>query len=280
MRSARLFPSLFPSLLCAMLLIGPSLVACGDDSTAPPAPASSSSSSAAPTVPDPTSPSPSTTSPDTTGPATTRPATTQPSTTGPPAPTTSSPQGLEQPAIWPASDIAFATPTQAAEDFVGQVLGVPPELGEFMAGDGRSGEIEVFSPGEGGPGSRVVRSLLLLRQLGPDDGWFVIAAIGEGVVIDAPSNGATVPAGRLDVSGLGRGFEATIIVKAFVAGDPTPLVEPVIAAGGALETPEPFTATLDLGGVASGSTVTILVRGDAGLETDPGEFSAIAVTID
>ena len=156
---------------------------------------------------------------------------------------------------------------------------MPPELGEFLAGDSRSGEIEVFSPGEGGPGSRVLRSLLLLRQLGPDDGWFVTAAISDGVTITAPEQGTTVAAGEIDVSGLGRGYEATIIVKAFTAGDPTPLDEPAIAAGGALETPEPYTTMIDLSGVAVGTTVMILVRGDTGLETDPGEFSAIAITV-
>ncbi len=49
--------------------------------------------------------------------------------------------------------------------------------------------------------------------------------------------------------------------------------------GGSLETPEPYTTVVDLTGVPIGSTVTILVRGDTGLETDLGEFSAIAVTI-
>ena len=69
-----------------------------------------------------------------------------------------------QPAIWPAGDSVFATPEAAAGDFVQVVLGVPPLLGDFQAGDSRSGEIEVFSPGEGSP---VSRSVLFLRQLGP-----------------------------------------------------------------------------------------------------------------
>lgn len=276
------------TLVPVLFLAGAVLAGCGDDvvtpdvtSTVSSDPATTAPSSSAPSSSAPSSSSPASSAPASSAAATTEPITTPPSSTAAPstAPVTSLPNGLEQPAIWPAADIAFATPEQAAEDFVAQVLGVPPELGEFMAGDNRSGEIEVFSPGEGGPGSRVVRSLLLLRRLGPDGGWFVTAAIADGVTITEPEQGATLPAGEFRVSGLGRGFEATIIVKAVAAGDPTPLVEPVIAAGGALETPEPYAATLDLSDIATGTTVMILVRGDTGLETDPGEFSAIAVTV-
>jgi len=37
--------------------------------------------------------------------------------------------------------------------------------------------------------------------------------------------------------------------------------------------------TIDLSGAAPGDVITLLVRGDTGLETDPGEFGAIAVVI-
>ena len=124
-----------------------------------------------------------------------------------------------------------------------------------------------------------MRSTLLLRRLGPDDGWFVVAAVQPTVSIDTPAQGDTVAAAPLTVAGDARGYEATIIVKAAIAGTTTLLVDPAIAMGGALETPEPYTATVDLSTAPAGSIVTILVRGDTGLETDPGEFSAIAVVI-
>ena len=47
----------------------------------------------------------------------------------------------------------------------------------------------------------------------------------------------------------------------------------------ATETPEPYTAELDLSGAAPGDVVMLLVRGGTGLEEDPGEFSAVPVTI-
>ncbi|MEZ5341511.1 MAG: hypothetical protein R2706_08685 [Acidimicrobiales bacterium] len=74
--------------------------------------------------------------------------------------------GLEQPAIWPAPSVAFDTPEAAASDFITNVFGVPSELGDFMSGDARSGEIEVLPPAETN-GSGTNRSLLLMRQLGP-----------------------------------------------------------------------------------------------------------------
>jgi hypothetical protein len=189
--------------------------------------------------------------------------------------------GLEQPAIWPAADVVFTTPEEAATDFVSTVLGVPPELGEFQAGDSRSGEIEVRSRGEGGVSGAdmPVRGTLLLRQLGPESSWFVIGAVNDNAAVTSPEALAEVPAGVLTVEGKGRGFEANIVVRAFVAGHVDQELDRAITMGGALETPEPFTVDLDLSAAQPGDTVVILVQGGVGLETDPGEFGAIAVVI-
>jgi hypothetical protein len=119
---------------------------------------------------------------------------------------TSSPNGLEQPAVWPAADVVFDTPEAAAEDFVAEVLGVPPVLGEFRQGDSRSGEIEVFFPGEGDAATPVARGLLLLRQLGPSDGWFVLAAVNDNASITAPASMDQVAAGPLIVEGAREGL--------------------------------------------------------------------------
>jgi hypothetical protein len=194
--------------------------------------------------------------------------------------TSSTPEGLEQPAIWPAVDVVFDTPEAAAEDFVTEVLDVPPVLGEFQQGDARSGEVEVFSPGEGDAGTPVVRGLLLLRQLGPSDGWFVLAAVNDNASITAPASMAEVPAGPLIVEGRARGFEANVVVTAFEAGDRAAELDQVITHGGAFEAPEPFTVTLDLSAAGPRDMIVILVRGGTGLETDPGEFGAIPVEIE
>lgn len=197
------------------------------------------------------------------------------------APSTSEgPAALEQPAIWPAGDVVFDTPEAAAQDFVREVLGVAPVLGEFRQGDARSGEIEVLSPGEGDAGTSVVRGLLLLRQLGPSDGWFVLAAVNDNASITVPASSDQVTAGPLTVEGRARGFEANVVVTAFEAGDRETELDQVVTQGGAFETPEPFTVTVDLSGGSPGDTVVLLVRGGTGLETDPGEFGAIPVVIE
>jgi hypothetical protein len=198
-------------------------------------------------------------------------ATTTTSTTTTTAPAT------KQPAIWPAAGVVFDTPEKAAQDFVDKALHAGA-LGEFQQGDSGSGEINVLLDGEG-DADPVVRGRLLLRQLGPDNGWFVIGAVNDNATITIPETGAEVPAGPLTVEGKARGFEANVVVSAFAAGDATLQLDQEITNGGALETPEPYTVNLDLSGASPGQVVTLLVRGGTGLETDPGEFSAIPVVI-
>jgi hypothetical protein len=215
--------------------------------------------------------------PDTTADETTtsQPADTTSSTGGPSTTTPSDPLDVPM-AIWVSSGPEADTPESAAEAAVRELLGVTPVLGEFQAGDSRSGEILVFSPGENGP---MQRSLLLLRQMGPDEKWSVIAAINPDIGIDAPPAGSLQNAGMLTVSGMARGFEGTIIVSAHRVGADREVLDMRIAAGGALWDPEPFSVELNLNGTATGEVIAIVVRGDTGLDTDTGEFSAIAIRI-
>ncbi len=189
---------------------------------------------------------------------------------------------LDQPAIWPAADVVFATPEEAAADFVSEVLisEGDPVLGEFQQGDARSGEIAVLFSGETGDLDPPRESgVLLMRQIGPTDGWYVIGATSDGAVIDSPSASQRVPAGALTVSGAGRGFEGTLAVAAFPPGDATGTFDRQIGAGGAFEELEPFSVDLDLSGAAAGEVVVILVRGDTGLGSDPGTFAAVPVVV-
>lgn len=254
------------------------LAACGSDSksTATTAATSIPATTVAPT----SSAAVTTTSvlPQTTAAATTTAAptttTTAPTTT--PAATTTTVAQPAQLAIWPAAGTVLTTPEAAATDFVTKAFGVSPTLGTFAQGDTGSGEISVVL-GEGSS-PPTPRSTLILRQLAPSDGWFVLSAVNDSMTIDSPAARAKVPAGTLQVSGKGRGFEALIVVEAFVAGSADKL-DRQTAMGGSAETPEPFNVTLDLSAAHPGDTVVIGIRGGVGLENDPGEFSALAVTI-
>lgn len=186
---------------------------------------------------------------------------------------------LDQPAVWPASDVVLDTPEEAAASFVSGVLGVEPVLGDFLGGDSRSGEIQVFSPGESEGAELLERGLLGLRIIGPNDGWFVIAASSRGVLIESPETLDRVPAGPVVISGRGRGFEGTVVVTAFRAGDADDVLDQEIASGGAFGTLEPFRVTLDLSGGEPGDVVALLVRGDTGLDGDPGDFTSIPIVI-
>jgi hypothetical protein len=191
-------------------------------------------------------------------------------------------QDLDQPAIWPAADVVFATPEGAAADFVSAVLisEGDPVLGEFQQGDARSGEIAVLFAGETGdldPPQEM--GVLLLRQIGPTDGWYVTAATSDGAVIDTPSASEEVPAGTVTVAGEGRGFEGTLVVSAFPPGDDAARFDLEIGAGGAMGDLQPYSVELDLSLAAPGEVVVILVRGDTGLGSDPSTSAAIPILI-
>jgi hypothetical protein len=205
------------------------------------------------------------------------PTSSAPSTTAP-ATTTTAPVGLEQPALWPAADVAFATPEEAAEDFVREALGVEPTLGAFQQGDARSGEIVVSSPGEAG-GTSVARGTLLLRQLGAESGWFVIGVTSDVQTFATLESGDTVPAGPLTVDASGRGFEGTVVVSARIAGQTGEPLDTVVAQGGSFADPAPFTVELDLSGADPGDTVILLLQGGVGLEDDPGDVAAIPLVV-
>ena len=159
-----------------------------------------------------------------------------------------------------------------------KALGVPPVLGPYAPGDTRSGEIDVFSPGEGDNATKVLKSTLVLRQLGPSDGWFVLSAASDNATISSPAVMATVPRGPLTVEGKARGFEAAVRVSVSLAGH-TETLDAVSTLAGSAETPEPYHVTLDLSKAKSGDVVMLMVRGGTGLETDPGDFGAIPVMV-
>ena len=202
--------------------------------------------------------------------------TTQASTT---SQTSTVPSTFEQLAVWPAPGMIMTSPEDAARDFVEQALGVPAVLGPFQQGDQRSGEIEVFvsTDSENSP-RRWLRGVLFLRQLGPSDAWFVLGGASEHVTIERPASGGEVPAGPLVVQGRGRGFEATLVVTAFLPGRSEPL-DLAVTFGGGLDVARPYEAELDLSSVAPGTVIGVMTRGGVGLETDPGEFAVLPVLV-
>jgi Immunoglobulin-like domain of bacterial spore germination len=192
-----------------------------------------------------------TTAPTETSTATTDTSTTQaPTTTAPPASTSTSVPSVEptappladatRDAIWPwaDSDTRYDEPVQAATAFAVDVLGfTDPLMGEFLAGDARSGEVEVRST-ETGPVTTV-----LVRQLTDDDSWWIIAAVCENITVDEPAARAEVTS-PLVVSGTAAAFEGTVDVEFRVDGSAEAIASGFVTGSGG-PVPGPFSETFE-----------------------------------
>ncbi len=147
-------------------------------------------------------------------------------TTGPT--TTVLPAGDTATAVWPwvESDVRYADPVEAARGFALDFIGfTEPLIGEFVQGDSRSGEVEVWSIETFAP------TTVFVRQLGPDDTWWVIGSATENIVVDAPQPLATI-ASPFTVAGRSSAFEGTVAVEIRADGVDEPIFESFVTGGG------------------------------------------------
>lgn len=220
------------------------------------------------TVPDTTAPettTPETTEPETTAPDTTTPETTEPDTSEPPLP-----DDLRS-ALWPwvDTDLRFADPVEAATSFATDFLGFDdPIVGAFLAGDARSGEVEIRA-GDPGPVTTV-----LVRQLGDDDTWWVLGSIAENIVIDEPEALEEITS-PVTVAGSATAFEGTVEVELRADGNGEPIFEGFVTASGGPE-PGPFSDVFEF--VSPGETGGALVlRSSSSEDGSVLEASALRV---
>lgn len=185
--------------------------------------------------------------------APTVPSTSDTPTTEPP--TTERPiEGSTRDAIWPWAETAtrFTDPVEAATSFAVDYLGfADPVVGEFRAGDARSGEI-VLQAGPVGP-----TTVVFVRQLTDDDSWWVLGAAAENITIEEPNQGATVTS-PLNISGAASAFEGTVDVELRVDGSGEAIYEGFVTGSGSPE-PGPYTDTVefDSPGAIGGALVLI-----------------------
>ena len=199
---------------------------------------------------------PATEVPDTAAPATTGPATTQPATTDPgPTEVPSLPDALRT-AIWPwaATDTRYDAPVRAATSFATDFLGFDdPIVGEFTAGDSRSGEIELRTFANGPV------TVVFVRQLTADDTWWILGAASENIIIDEPATGDEVTS-PLTVSGSASAFEGTVDVELRADGNGEPIFNGFVTGSGAPE-PGPYSETFAFTSPgASGGALVMLSR--------------------
>jgi len=154
--------------------------------------------------------------------------------------TTSTGVGLESSAVWPvaSSDTRYDEPGAAARGFAAEYVGFgTPLVGEFRQGDARSGEIDVRAT-DAGPVTTV-----LVRQLGPDDSWWVIGAGTPNIQVNEPTGLARVSS-PVTLDGISTAFEATVQVEVREDGKAEPLGEGFVM-GGANGELGPFHSTLE-----------------------------------
>lgn len=171
----------------------------------------------------------------TSGPATT--ATTGPSTPSTTA-TTTAPVDTST-AVFPdaAGGARYDDPVDVARAFAVDFVGfADPVVGEFMQGDGRSGEVEV-RPAADGPVTTV-----MVRQLGTDGSWWALGAATADITVDAPATGDAVTS-PVTVSGSARAFEGVVAVEVRQDGSRPPVGTGTVTGGG--DVPRPFTGQVD-----------------------------------
>jgi hypothetical protein len=163
------------------------------------------------------------------------------------APTTTEgapvPDDAARTAMWPwvETDTRYGDPVEAATGFASDFLGFDePVVGDFMAGDSRSGEVEVRSFADGPV------TVVFVRQLTDDDSWWILGAASENIVIDEPDALAEVES-PLTVSGAALAFEGTVDVQLRADGNGEPIFEGFVTASGGAE-PGPFTESFEFVG--------------------------------
>jgi hypothetical protein len=164
-------------------------------------------------------------------------------------------------AVWPwfVTDLRYDDPVEAAVGFATDYLEfVDPIAGEFMAGDSRSGEVEIRSV-ETGPAT-----VVFVRQLTADDSWWVLGAASANITIDEPAALAEITS-PLTVSGSASAFEGTVDVELRADGVGDPILEGFVTGSGSPE-PGPYAETFEFTspGETGGALVMRSISSDDG----------------
>ena len=174
-------------------------------------------------------------------------------------------------AIWPwvDTDLRYVDPVEAALGFAADYLGfVDPIAGDFMAGDNRSGEVEIRTF-DGGP-----PTVVFVRQLTVDDSWWILGAASGNITIDEPAALAEVTS-PLTVSGTALAFEGTVDVQLRADGNGEPIFEGFVTGSGGPD-PGPYAETFEFTspGQTGGALVMLSLSSEDG---SPLEASALRI---
>ena len=131
-------------------------------------------------------------------------------------------------AVWPlaASPTRFEDPIAAVSSFATDFVGfVDPVIGEYAQSDARSGEVEVQSRADG------PTTTVFVRQLGPENSWWVLGAATLNIQVDQPKvlSAITSP---VHLAGRASAFEGNVNVKLYSDGQVEPIIEGFVTGSG------------------------------------------------
>ena len=125
----------------------------------------------------------------------------------------------------PRTSQRFQSHEAAGQAYATDVLGfTDPVVGEFRAGDNRSGEVPV-SDREDGPETTV-----LVRQMG-DDSWYVLGSFTQDITVETPESGDAIGS-PFETTGSALAFEGNVEVVVRAQADPEPLGEGFVTGSG------------------------------------------------
>lgn len=131
----------------------------------------------------------------------------------------------------------FDDPVEAATGFARSYAGfTDPIVGPFMQGDSRSGEVEI-RPVADGPVTTV-----FVRQLGPDDSWWVLGTATANIATDRPGPGELISS-PVSLAGNALAFEGNVQVQVRQDGTLQPLGTGFVTGGG--DVMRPFQGQLE-----------------------------------
>lgn len=155
-----------------------------------------------------------------------------------PLPATTIP-GAPSTAVWPpaSSTVVYHDPVAAAKGFAVDYVGfTDPVVGEFRAGDSRSGEVSV-RPDATGP-----ETIVLVRQLGTAGTWSVLGSQTANLLPSVPVALASISS-PVTLRGTSTAFEATVNVEIREDGNSQPLAKTTFM-GGSNGQMGPYEATI------------------------------------
>lgn len=125
----------------------------------------------------------------------------------------------------PTTSRRFEDPEPAAQAYATEVLGFTDlEMGEFLAGDSRSGEIEISDRPDGPV------TVVMLRLM-DDDTWFVLGSSSGDITVEEPAAGDSLSS-PFETSGTALAFEGTVQVVVLALGQDEPLGEGFVTGSG------------------------------------------------